>query len=166
MQFCTTERPQLFEFEVATCRTCMLRSKKAILEVATSNLQKWRDFAQSWCPCMLIWHPLTSTLPQLTIEETADVFKSNTGCSRMVRVRQQSNFFREDRRLQRVIGDCISVIISRKNLQKIKSTFIIQSFNELMGSSNQTMNSESKYYFSEYSLWFLFRLAYKEKNLF
>ena len=40
VQFCTTERPQLFEFEVATCRTCRLRSKKAILEVATSNLQK------------------------------------------------------------------------------------------------------------------------------
>ena len=57
-QFCTTERPQLFEFEVASCRTCRLRSKKAILEVATSNLQKWRGFAQSWGPCMLIWHPL------------------------------------------------------------------------------------------------------------
>ena len=40
VQFCTTERPQLFEFEVATCRTCRLRSKKAILEVATSNLKK------------------------------------------------------------------------------------------------------------------------------
>ena len=40
VQLCTTERPQLFEFEVATCRTCRLRSKKAILEVATSNLQK------------------------------------------------------------------------------------------------------------------------------
>ena len=40
VQFCTTERPQLFEFEVATCRTCKLRTKKAILEVATSNLQK------------------------------------------------------------------------------------------------------------------------------
>ena len=40
LQFCTTERPQLFEFGVATCRTCRLRSKKAILEVATSNLQK------------------------------------------------------------------------------------------------------------------------------
>ena len=35
-----TERPQLFEFEVATCKTFRLRSKKAILEVATSNLQK------------------------------------------------------------------------------------------------------------------------------
>ena len=31
------ERPQLFEFEVATCRTCRIRSKKAILEVATSK---------------------------------------------------------------------------------------------------------------------------------
>ena len=40
VQFCTTERPQLFEFEVASCRTCRLRSKTAILEVATSNLQK------------------------------------------------------------------------------------------------------------------------------
>ena len=37
---CTTEHPQLFEFEVASCRTCRLRSKKAILEVAMSNLQK------------------------------------------------------------------------------------------------------------------------------
>ena len=37
---CTTERPQFFKFEVANCRTCRLRSKKAILEVATSNLQK------------------------------------------------------------------------------------------------------------------------------
>ena len=35
----TTECPQLCEFEVATSRTCRLRSKKAILEVATSNLQ-------------------------------------------------------------------------------------------------------------------------------
>ena len=34
MQFCTTEHPQLFEFEVASCRTFRLRSKKAILEVA------------------------------------------------------------------------------------------------------------------------------------
>ena len=48
MQFCTTERPQLFEFEMATCRTCRLRSDKVILEVATSNLQKWRGFAKSW----------------------------------------------------------------------------------------------------------------------
>ena len=55
----------------------------------------------------------------------------------MVGVRQQSNFFREDRRLQRVIGDCVGVIISRQNLQKRKSTFIIQSFNELMGSNNE-----------------------------
>ena len=37
VQFCNTERPQLCKFEVATCRTCRLRSKKAILEVATSN---------------------------------------------------------------------------------------------------------------------------------
>ena len=34
-----------------------LRSKTAILEVATSNFQKWRGFAQSWVPCMPIWHP-------------------------------------------------------------------------------------------------------------
>ena len=40
MQFCTTEHPQLFEFEVATCRIFRLRSKKAILEVATSNFAK------------------------------------------------------------------------------------------------------------------------------
>ena len=40
MQFCTIEHPQLFEFEVATCRICRLMSKKAILEVAMSNLQK------------------------------------------------------------------------------------------------------------------------------
>ena len=58
MQFCTTERPQLFEFEVASCRTCRLRSKKAILKVATSNLQKWRGSGQSWGPCMPIWNPL------------------------------------------------------------------------------------------------------------
>ena len=37
VQFCTTEHPQLFEFELASCRTCRLRPKKAILEVATSN---------------------------------------------------------------------------------------------------------------------------------
>ena len=60
MQFCTTERPQLFEFEVANCRTGRLRSKKAILEVATSKLQKWRGSAQSWGPCMPIWYPLMS----------------------------------------------------------------------------------------------------------
>ena len=40
LQFCTTERPQLFEFGVGTCRKCRLRSKKAIHEVATFNLQK------------------------------------------------------------------------------------------------------------------------------
>ena len=40
VQFCTTERPQLFEFEVASCKTSRLRSKKAILEVAMSNLKK------------------------------------------------------------------------------------------------------------------------------
>ena len=43
VQLFTTEHPQLFEFEVATCGTCRLRqvrTKKAILEVATSNLQK------------------------------------------------------------------------------------------------------------------------------
>ena len=56
--FCTTEHPQWFEFEVATCRTCRLVSKKAILEVATSNLQKWRGFAQSLGPFVPIWHPL------------------------------------------------------------------------------------------------------------
>ena len=38
MQFCTTEHSQLFEFVVTSCRICRLRSKKAILEVATSNL--------------------------------------------------------------------------------------------------------------------------------
>ena len=48
MQFCTTERPQLYEFEVVSCTTCRLTSKKAILEVAMSNLQKRRGFAQSW----------------------------------------------------------------------------------------------------------------------
>ena len=31
---------KLFKFEVATCRTFRLMSKKAILEIATSNLQK------------------------------------------------------------------------------------------------------------------------------
>ena len=35
-----TERPQLYEFEVASCGPCRLMSKKAILEVATSNFQK------------------------------------------------------------------------------------------------------------------------------
>ena len=34
MPFCTTESPQLFEFEEATCRTHGIRSKKAIMEVA------------------------------------------------------------------------------------------------------------------------------------
>ena len=28
VQFCTTELPQLFEFEVATCTTCRLSSKR------------------------------------------------------------------------------------------------------------------------------------------
>ena len=51
-QVCTTERPQLFGFEVPSCRSCRLRSKKANLEVAMSYLQKWRGFAQSWGPCM------------------------------------------------------------------------------------------------------------------
>ena len=36
----------------------MLRSRKAILDVATSNLQKWQDFSKSLGPCMPIWHPL------------------------------------------------------------------------------------------------------------
>ena len=40
VQFCTTEHPQFCEFELASCTACRLRSKKAILEVATSNLQK------------------------------------------------------------------------------------------------------------------------------
>ena len=40
LQFCTTGRPQLFEFEVPTCRACKLSSKKAILEDGTSNVQK------------------------------------------------------------------------------------------------------------------------------
>ena len=54
MQFCTTEHPQFFEFEVATCITCRLRSIKAILEVDMSNVQKLRGSAQSWGPCMPI----------------------------------------------------------------------------------------------------------------
>ena len=58
LQFWTTECPQFFEFEVATCRTCRLRSKKAILEVAMANLQKWWGFAHG--PCMPIWHSLTT----------------------------------------------------------------------------------------------------------
>ena len=41
VQFCTTERPQLFGFEVVSCRTCRLKSKKAILEVAPSNLENY-----------------------------------------------------------------------------------------------------------------------------
>ena len=48
VQFCTTE------FEVASFETSRLWSKKVILEDATSNLQKWRGFAQSWCPFMPI----------------------------------------------------------------------------------------------------------------
>ena len=40
VQFCTTEHTQLFEFEVETCKTCRLMSIKAVLEVATFNLQK------------------------------------------------------------------------------------------------------------------------------
>ena len=39
VQFCTAIVHQLFEFELATCKTCRLRSKKAILEVATSYLR-------------------------------------------------------------------------------------------------------------------------------
>ena len=69
MQFWITEHPQLFEFEVASYRPCRLRSKKAILEVATSNLQKWPGFAQSWGPCMPIWHPLTYILCLFTGEK-------------------------------------------------------------------------------------------------
>ena len=38
VRFCTTGRPQLFEFEVATCRACKLRSKKAILKDAKMTL--------------------------------------------------------------------------------------------------------------------------------
>ena len=50
MQFCTTERPRLFEFDVATCRTCKIRSKKAILEVVTStcNLQNDEALQKAW----------------------------------------------------------------------------------------------------------------------
>ena len=58
VQFCTTKPPQLFELEVATCRTCRLRSKKTNLEVAMPNLQKWWGCTQSWDPCMPIWQPL------------------------------------------------------------------------------------------------------------
>ena len=47
VQFCTTERPQFFEFEVATYRKCRLRLKNTILEVFTSNVQKWWGSAQS-----------------------------------------------------------------------------------------------------------------------
>ena len=36
---CRCQRPQFFEFEVATCRTCRLRSKKANLEVVMSNTE-------------------------------------------------------------------------------------------------------------------------------
>ena len=36
----TTERPQFCEFEKASYRACRLKLKKAMLEVATSNLQK------------------------------------------------------------------------------------------------------------------------------
>ena len=54
MQFCTTERSQLFEFKIEGCRTRRLRSKKAILEVAMSNLQKSQGSGQSWDPCMPI----------------------------------------------------------------------------------------------------------------
>jgi hypothetical protein len=52
VQFCTTESPHFFEFEVESCRTCRLRSKKAILEVATINLQKLQGFAKSMRPCV------------------------------------------------------------------------------------------------------------------
>ena len=47
MQFCTTERPHFLKFELETCRTFRLRSKKAVLEVATSNLQNCRGFAKT-----------------------------------------------------------------------------------------------------------------------
>ena len=62
VQFCTTGRPQLFEFEVPCCRTCSLRSKKANLEDGIYNFQKWGGPAQSWGPCMPIWHPLMLVL--------------------------------------------------------------------------------------------------------
>ena len=32
------------------------------LEVATSNLLKWRSSAQSWDSCMPIWHPLVISI--------------------------------------------------------------------------------------------------------
>ena len=38
----TTEHPQLFEFRVATCRTCRLRSKKVILEVVATFAKMMR----------------------------------------------------------------------------------------------------------------------------
>ena len=37
-------------------------SKKAILEVAMSNLQIWQGLAQSWGPCMPIWQFIILTL--------------------------------------------------------------------------------------------------------
>ena len=59
-----TEPSRLFEFGVATSRTCRLRSKIAILEDATSDSQKWQGSGQSWGSCMPIWQPLASVPPK------------------------------------------------------------------------------------------------------
>ena len=63
-----TEPSRLFEFGVATSRTCRLRSKIAILRVFTFTLQKWRRFAQNWGPCMPFWQPLMNS----------DIFEDST----------------------------------------------------------------------------------------
>ena len=60
-----------------TCRTCSLRSKQAILEVATYNLQKWRGLAQSWVPCMPIWHPLNSSYETISYWQIRYMFRKN-----------------------------------------------------------------------------------------
>ena len=55
-----------------------------------------------------------------TFKRTTDVVQSDTRSSRMLRVREKSNFLGKNGRLQSIVGHCISVVITSQNLTKYK----------------------------------------------
>ena len=55
-----------------------------------------------------------------TFKRTTDVVQSDTRSSRMLRVREKSNFLGKNGRLQGIVGHCISVVITSQNLAKYK----------------------------------------------
>ena len=52
-----------------------------------SQSERWRDFSQSWGPCMLIWHPLKPGLPN------THVMFSNAGMPNQRKLQNVSFFF-------------------------------------------------------------------------